>query len=302
MDAMGPFPGLLWRRWMERPRSLWPRRALFQVHLWTGIIAGLYVAAVSVSGSALVFRREIEQGARRSAIAANGRAMLSAEDMERRAHRAYPSREILTVAVPQRPGRPYAVIFAMGDKRVERFFDPYTGADLGDPRPLAARVLNWLADLHDNLLLGLTGRILNGLGALLLVLMSLTGAVIWWPGTRNWRRSTHILWRSRPARWNWDLHSAIGFWGYVFVLVWGASGIQLCFPGTLDVFVSSDVRRWLTALHFGRFNAATEAVWVVAGLVPAILAVTGALMWWNRVLVKKIRRWREQRADAVVAG
>jgi uncharacterized iron-regulated membrane protein len=27
------------------------------------------------------------------------------------------------------------------------------------------------------------------------------------------------------ARISWDLHSALGFWCFVFVLVWGVSGI-----------------------------------------------------------------------------
>ena len=39
-------------------------------------------------------------------------------------------------------------------------------------------------------------------------------------------------------------------------------------------------------LHFGRYNAFWEGVWVVLGLVPAVLFVTGAVMWWKRVLSK----------------
>ena len=35
-------------RWMRRPQNVWLRRALFQVHLWTGIAVGLYVVAISV--------------------------------------------------------------------------------------------------------------------------------------------------------------------------------------------------------------------------------------------------------------
>jgi hypothetical protein len=33
----------------RRPQSLWLRRALFQIHLWTAIGVGLYVVAISVS-------------------------------------------------------------------------------------------------------------------------------------------------------------------------------------------------------------------------------------------------------------
>ena len=43
------------------------------------------------------------------------------------------------------------VVFEVGNKRIERLFDPYSGADLGDPEPAINRVFGWLADLHDNL-------------------------------------------------------------------------------------------------------------------------------------------------------
>ena len=34
------------------------RKVLFQIHLWTGIGLGLYVVAICLSGSLLVFRQE----------------------------------------------------------------------------------------------------------------------------------------------------------------------------------------------------------------------------------------------------
>src|SRR4051794_26805596 len=81
------------------------------------------------------------------------------------------------------------VIFRRGDRVTRRLFHPYTGADLGDPLPAGFRLTQWLLDLHDNLLAGETGRRVNGAGALCLLLVCATGAVIWWPGIRNWRGS-----------------------------------------------------------------------------------------------------------------
>ncbi|MGH8206151.1 MAG: PepSY domain-containing protein, partial [Steroidobacteraceae bacterium] len=46
---------------MRAPHSVWLRRALFQLHLWTGIGVGLYIFVVSLSGSAIVFRRELDK-------------------------------------------------------------------------------------------------------------------------------------------------------------------------------------------------------------------------------------------------
>jgi uncharacterized iron-regulated membrane protein len=276
------------REWIRHPQTLWIRRLFFQVHLWTGIGVGLYVTVISISGSALVYSGALAR--RPSPVTLNpDRVRMTADQLEQFVHRVYPADEVLGVVDPEKPGLPDAVVLQRGNKRIERLFDPYTGADLGDPRSTFGNLLGWLADLHDNLLTGLTGRTLNGIGALLVVVLALTGAVIWFPGSRTWRRSLKINWTARPARLNWDLHSAIGFWCYLFVLVWGLSGLLLCFPGAMDFLFGPALRSTLTHLHFGRFNGLTEALWTVLGLIPAVLACTGALMWWNRVLSKKLR-------------
>ena len=282
----------LWQKWVHRPQDLLFRKILFYVHLWVGIGVGLYVAAISVSGSAIVCSREIGQFAPRRmtlAVPASRQRMRSTE-IEQIIVRAYPGYQILSLRESEQADRPDLAVLEKGNGRIARLFDPYSGADLGDPRPAVVRLLGWLADFHINLLAGLSGRTFNGIGAFLVVIMGSTGAVLWWPGIKNWRRSIRIQRRARFARLNWDLHSAVGFWCLLFVLIWGVSGFCLSFPGTLNFLLSYRLRLWITRLHFGRFNGATEALWIILGLAPAILATTGALMWWNRVVGKKLRR------------
>jgi len=136
--------------------------------------------------------------------------------------RAYPGYHILSLRESEQADRPDLAVLEKGNGRIARLFVPYSGADLGDPRPAVVRLLGWLADFHINLLAGLSGRTLNGIGAFLVVIMGATGPVLWWPGIKNWRRSIQIQRRARFARLNWDLHSAVGFWCLLFVLTWGA--------------------------------------------------------------------------------
>ena len=51
------------RAFLHRPQTTWTRKALFQVHLWTGVAVGLYVAIIGLSGSAVVFRQELQRAA-----------------------------------------------------------------------------------------------------------------------------------------------------------------------------------------------------------------------------------------------
>src|SRR5262249_16788521 len=56
----GRMPGMgVLQLWARQPQRVWLRRALFQIHLWTGIGVGLYVLMISVTGSILVYRVEL---------------------------------------------------------------------------------------------------------------------------------------------------------------------------------------------------------------------------------------------------
>jgi uncharacterized iron-regulated membrane protein len=162
--------------------------------------------------------------------------------------------------------------------------------------------VEWLVDLHANLLLGSTGRSVNGIGAISLTLLCLTGIVIWWPGTKYWRRSLTVDWSAHFARITWDLHSALGFWCFIFVMIWGLSGFYFSFPQPFnalllldpaDRFTDESLFR-LSQLHFGRFGWFAEGVWMVLGLVPAVLAFTGVFICCRRVIYKKPSNPRSQ--------
>jgi len=78
------------------------------------------------------------------------------------------------------------------------------------------------------------------------------------------------------------------------------SGVYLAFPNpfqnvvdylqpsqnlTNEVRFGDEFLRWLSRLHFGRFGGwPVKALWTVLGLIPVVLFITGAVMWWNRVL------------------
>lgn len=297
----------LGEKWKRRPQIVWLRKALFQIHLWAGIGLGLYIALMSVSGSAVVFRRELGRAlGREPRLGAGPGARMTEDDLKQAAHRAYPDYEVKSVFLRKNPDQAAEIWLQRPGRKLQRLFNPYTGADLGDPLRWGFRALLWLVDLHDNLLLAQTGRVMNAIGGIFTLLVALTGAVIWWPGIGVWRRSLNFRWKSNPKGVNWILHSALGFWTCVFVIMWALSGIYLSIPKTfnaaVDYFEPSypsgrELRKgdrllyWLTQAHFGRFDGiGVKILWTVIGLAPAVLFVTGTVMWWNRVLRPWLRR------------
>ena len=46
-----------------------------------------------------------------------------------------------------------------------------------------------------------------------------------------------------------------------------------------------------SAAHYGNFGGwPTKVLWVILGFAPAVLFVTGMIMWWNRVLTPAAKR------------
>jgi uncharacterized iron-regulated membrane protein len=301
--------GIVWNQWVRQPQQLWLRRAFFQVHLWAGLAIGLYIVLLSITGSALVYRNELDRffSTPRPRFDANAKR-LSADEMRAAAERAYPGWAITRVGDRVTRRNPTVEIWVeRGSEKKERLFDPYTGADLGESVTQGEYFVLWLARLHDELLLDRPGRYWNGVGSAVMTALCLSGLIVWWPGSARWKRSLKIKWSSGWRRFNWDLHSALGFWLFLFLLMWGISGVYLGIPEPFSNFVDAisdpddflgerpgDIALlWLTRLHFGRWREAgswapyLKAIWFVVGLVPAVMFVTGAIMWWNRVLRRR---------------
>lgn len=329
----------LWRQWVERPQNLWLRRAMFQIHLWSGIAIGLYIAASSISGSAIVFRNEIYTAFSRPPMTVEPSGdRMKADQIEEAARRLYPKYAVTFQSQPRNPNQAVEIWLERNGTKRQRLFDPYTGKDLGDAISPVILWTAWLGDLHVNLLAKNTGRVVNGIGAMLLTALCITGAVLWWPGVRNWRRNLKIDPRANWKRLNWDLHNAIGFWTFGLVFMWAITGVYVVFPepfqravnyfAPLDYYklvdeapqptpfrlaaqvspaqqsMPSPARRraprrrspgdkflgFLYGAHFGNFGGwPVKLLWVILGLAPAVLFVTGVLMWWNRVLSKSAR-------------
>ena len=346
-----------WARAVRRPQSLWLRKAMFQIHLWTGIALGLYVVLISVSGSAIVFRNELYKSLWPGPkIVPISGPRLSKDALKAAVHNAWPKYSVTYIWESKRKDEATEVwIEPDGEahpKTKGRLVDPFTGQDLGPSRPYLIGVLAWMSDLHTNLLGGDKGRKINGVMAILVVILSVTGLAIWWPGLGRLRRSLRIDFRSNWKRFNWDLHSVVGFWMFAFVFIWGVTGVYLVFPTPFQIAVNrisplqvyalqsslepvqesavavvkvadetpaATVRRrrrqpprgsngdvflrWFYYLHFGNFaDWQVKALWVVLGLVPPFLFVTGALMWWNRVLSREARSSRRARTAPGLAS
>lgn len=293
----------LWQQWLKQPQRIWLRRALFQIHLWSGIGLGLYIFVVFLSGSAAVFNSELYAAflpAPKMVEVAGTR--MSRDEVKAAVLRARPGAHITGVAIRRNPHDAAVVSLGTGPFADQRFVNPYTGRDLGTAKPVGLRMVSFFSQLHMDLLMGYNGRLANGVGGLLSAALTLTGLVLWWPGIRSWRESLTVRFGTNFKRLNWQLHSVIGFWTFAIVFMWAVTGAYLVYPHQFNMalnFSRNPVDRFsmnafIHSLHVGDFAGwPVKTVWVILGLAPPVLFVTGFIMWWNRVLSP----WAKRHSD-----
>lgn len=214
------------------------RKIALLLHRWVGLVLGTLIAVLGVTGSLLVYEEEIDEALNPELYSVDpggrslppGRALTSLRA-------SAPGLEPDLVRLPGEPTDPYVFhgpARGGGAPRSEVFVDPHTGRVLGR-RAENGGVVGTLFRVHANLLGGPAGRQAVGWLGVVLLLLCLTGAIVWWPRTPGLRRFLEALGVRRDAgarRTNYDLHRAGGAWTVAYLAVLAVTGAGLVFYGT----------------------------------------------------------------------
>ncbi len=226
---------------LDRPQRVWWRKAIFQIHLWVGIALCLYMLVIGVTGSILVFESELEHWvyARfwRASSPSPEKPAVELPAVINTVTGAYPGFRISVAYPPDRPGDNFEVFVHKNERLLYVFVDPNTGRIAGEINPYRSALI-WIIDLHFNLLAGRVGEVLNGIGAACLLLLCVTGAVVWWAGLKHWTRGLKMNFRRSWRRINFDLHSAVGFWTLLILSMWAFTGVYFIWPKPIESFVN----------------------------------------------------------------
>jgi uncharacterized iron-regulated membrane protein len=222
------------------------RNALQTVHLWAGIILSLPFVLLGISGSILMLQPEVPRWAQPHASARGEQQSLEAILIAARA--AAPSENAVRIGLPEAEGLPANVRFdpadlRRGDNRRGNlvYIDPVSLEVLGKvERPRPGQLFNFMRTLHATLYVRtISDRSFVGWMGIALALMCVSGLVLWWPRRGQWRNALWIKQGARGFRLHRDLHSAIGFWSLLLLLIISVSGLYLAFPRTFREAVES---------------------------------------------------------------
>ncbi len=208
------------------------RKIVFWLHLCSGILAGIFILIMCVTGALLAFEPDIlefaESNMRVVEITSETAEKLSAAEIIEKVRQAKP--EAKPSGITFQNEKSSAVTVALGRDR-QLFLNPYTGEITGEGSKNWRGTFRVIEDAHRWLALegdGKTvGKSLNDAANLLFLVLAISGLYIWFPRNFSWRNFKAILWfrrglKGKARNFNW--HNTIGFWTSLVLIILTITG------------------------------------------------------------------------------
>lgn len=203
------------------------RRIAFKLHRYLGLVAGLIVVIVGLTGSLLVFRHEINHFLLQLQFGQivpqqQQVSILSVIDTVKAAY-PEPKFTLSFFDLPVQSNAPIRVELTSEFQSVtEVIINPYTGEILGD-RISKYTILDIVYNLHTALIAGETGTAIVGITAFFLFVLSITGIILW-SGWRKLINGFKIKTNAHIKRLNFDIHKVVGIITGIFLAINGFTG------------------------------------------------------------------------------
>lgn len=265
---------------MSFARSVWVR-----IHLYLALSVGFLFVLIGLSGSLSVYRDELDELLNPALTVDDPKGeYLPLDRIMAAVREAHPNRTRAWVL--EMPGSPRGMITAWYEKPVEtagEFYaplmvsvNPYT-AEVVASRFWGRTAATWIYNLHTQLHFGLFGWNSVGILGLLLIVSTITGLYLWWPGISRLRQNFLIRHDAGLARFAFDLHRTFGLFSAVILLLLAFTGFHLAYPKLLETILdASDMGHGdggpeilSTGAPNGRPVSLAEAALIARGLFPS---------------------------------
>jgi uncharacterized iron-regulated membrane protein len=209
------------------------KKIIAWLHLWLGLVVGLLFSLAAITGSILVFEKELDPLLYHSFYymdkpVSSSQKYLSIDHLANQARLYAQEKPVHSLLVPANPSSGQNVLFQTEGKRLERVLlaiNPYTG-QLEEKIPGNRHLFTLAEDLHRELLMGKTGKTITGICCLSYLTILLSGLILWWPKNQKvLRQRLKIKWDAKFKRLNWDLHAVGGFYTLPILFIIAFTGL-----------------------------------------------------------------------------
>jgi uncharacterized iron-regulated membrane protein len=274
------------------------RHTLFTIHMWVGLILGILLAALGLSGSLLVYDETVSNwlapapraetagtplplsmlaGIARDAAAAKG---IEGGQLQLILPEKKTDALVVRIGglspmgnVPRAGGRAESGERPARPRQLQVFLDPVSGEVLGTRNFAQPSLLTFAHQLHGNFLMSReNGRPFVGWLGVAMCALGISGLVLWWPKRGQWKYAFKVRRTATGLRFHRELHAATGIWIFLVFMAVSFSGVVISWPQVMGLGGPGAGARGMTMAEptEGRRLGPTEAVIAAATAVPDI--------------------------------
>ena len=201
---------------------------VYKIHQWSGLIAGIFIFIMGLSGAVLVWHEDLEALEHRSRWRVDNQAPVSIDKAYQAITRQYPNWEIRLQRFSTDPAETLIFSLRRPDRRLLVFAHPADGRLLA-VQDATKTVTYWLLHLHYAFHAGLAGSLLVFCTGILFCLSLLTGLI-------TYRKAIGkvLLFRAgfktkTKRAFASSLHRFVGVWALVLNLLMVVSGLMISY-------------------------------------------------------------------------
>lgn len=220
----------------------------FLIHKWLGIVCGIIVFIVCITGCIYTFYDELKLKVYPDRFLLentdHNSPPLPLSSLIKTAQAALPEGEkVSRIDLYPAPGRTWVFRaqktnesgfgynnYYQYHKRV--FMNPYTG-EVVKVENTKYEFFQIVLQLHRNLALGDTiGSPVIGTATIIFILLLISGMILWWPKNRKWKTVKRAVWIDPKVKWKrlmYDIHNVSGFYSFLIALVIALTGVFYSF-------------------------------------------------------------------------
>ncbi|MBK7308011.1 MAG: PepSY domain-containing protein [Chitinophagaceae bacterium] len=201
---------------------------IFYIHSFAGLVSGLFILLMSLSGAVLVFHDDIDSF-QQPVFREKDYNNLAVDSAYNNLRQRFPYAQISSCRLPVNKKTPFAFSvyepsYKEGKKSAEIFIHPQTGGYLGirgGSDDMKHNFMSWLAKFHNSFHLGKTGEWLLGFFALIFLVSIISGLVLF-------RKNIWAVLSFKKAVYKKsNLHQLIGVYALIFNLMIAVTGFWM---------------------------------------------------------------------------
>lgn len=225
------------------------RRISDWLHLWLGLVSGLIVFIVAITGCIYVFQTEINELIHGDQLyiepPKEGKPQPLSVLLQKAENTLGKGKKVGFISTYKNPRKVWEFgTYKAGNPDAFFYFDsidyydvvlinPYNGEvtavlDYKYEFFNVVKMIHWSLLLHHPI-----GQQIVGWSTFIFVILLITGMVMWWPKNlkkANFDKSFKIKWSAKFKRLNYDLHNVPGFYAMLITLILALTGMVWAFP------------------------------------------------------------------------